>query len=69
MACAGDDGRCIAVEARAGATIGDAAVGAFKRLDVGGNCVVVTSTGDSINVCQDGHEGRGEMLACLKAFR
>ncbi len=50
MACAGDDVKCVAGEARARAMAGGVAVAADEPSDVGSNRAVATSAGDSVVV-------------------
>ncbi len=47
MVCAGNGVGCVAGEAGAGAVVGDAAVVADERPDVGSNRVAAASAGDS----------------------
>ncbi len=60
MVCVGDDVRCVAGEARAGAMAGGVAVAADEPLDVGSNRAFAASAGDSVvvsGVLTAGEEG------------
>ncbi len=69
MPLPGDDG------AGAGSVIGDVAIGAYKRPDVGGNCAVAASACDSVGVrrvatrikvgcCHTCHQFGGVSVGC-----
>ncbi len=60
MACGGNGVGCVGGEAGAGAVVGDAAVVADERPDVGSNSAATASAGDSVLVSGvlTGGEGR-----------